>query len=66
MVDQEHELMRPDEVATFLGLGRSKTYELIASREIPVVAIGRSVRVPRAALREWVRQRTESPVGRDA
>jgi prophage regulatory protein len=62
MVDQEHELMRPDEVADFLGLGRSKTYALIAAREIPVVTIGRSVRVPRAALREWVRERTESPL----
>ena len=53
-------LLRPDEVASALGLGRSKTYQMLASGEIPVVRIGRSVRVPAEALKIWVKQRVES------
>jgi excisionase family DNA binding protein len=42
-------LMRAEEVARALGLGRSKVYEMMQSGELPVVRIGRSVRVSRAA-----------------
>jgi len=52
-------LMRADEVARALGLGRSKAYELIASGQLPVVRVGRMVRVPRAALEDWVRKQTQ-------
>jgi len=48
---------RPDEVAERLRLSRSKTYAAIQSGEIPSVRIGRSVRVPRAALERWVESR---------
>ncbi len=51
-------LLRAEQVARALGLGRSKTYELMAAGQLPVVRIGRSVRVPREALEEWVRQQT--------
>lgn len=54
----EQLLMRVGEVARALGLGRSKTYELIARNQLPVVRVGRSVRVPRAALERWVQQHT--------
>ena len=47
-------LLRPSETAEILGLGKSKTYELIAKGEIPSVKIGRSVRVPADKLRAWV------------
>ena len=50
--------MRPDEVGEALGLGRSKTYELIAFGKLPVVRIGRCVRVPAEALRRWVAEQT--------
>ncbi len=52
-------LLRPMEVATLLGLGRSKVWSLIWAGELPVVRIGRAVRVPREALEAWVRSRTE-------
>ena len=52
-------LMRPDEVGEALGLGRSKTYELIASGKLPVVRIGRCVRVPADALRRWVAEQVD-------
>jgi excisionase family DNA binding protein len=47
-------LLRPREVAATLGLGRSKTYELIAKGDIPSIRIGKAVRVPADRLREWI------------
>jgi excisionase family DNA binding protein len=44
---------KPREAAEALGIGRSKTYALIASGVLPSVRIGKSVRVPIAALRQW-------------
>ena len=41
-----------------LQLGRTRTYELVRSGAIPVIRIGRAVRVPRDALRRWVEDRT--------
>jgi excisionase family DNA binding protein len=53
-------LIRPKDVCVLLSLGRSKTYELIASGVIPSVRIGRSIRVPVEALRNWLdRQQIE-------
>jgi excisionase family DNA binding protein len=49
-------LLKPAEVSELVGLGQSKTYELIATGEIPSVRIGRSVRVPADRLREWIEQ----------
>lgn len=54
----EAQLMRVEEAARCLSLGRSKTYQLVADGELPSVRIGRSVRVPIEGLREWVRHRT--------
>ncbi len=44
---------KPAEAADALGIGRSKTYALIASGVLPSVRIGKSIRVPIAALRQW-------------
>ena len=52
-------LLRVSEVSDALGLGRSKTYELIASGKIKSVRIGRSVRVPADWLREWLAEKME-------
>ena len=54
----ERVLLRADEVANILGLGRSKVYELIMTRQLPVVRIGRLVRVPRPALERWIEEHT--------
>ena len=53
-------LLRADEVAKALGLGRSKAYEMMATGVLPVVRIGRSVRVPANALSDWVEEATAS------
>jgi prophage regulatory protein len=47
-------LLRASEVCEMTGLGKSKTYELIAAGVIPSVRIGKSVRVPADQLRHWI------------
>jgi excisionase family DNA binding protein len=47
-------LLRPVEAAKVLGISRSKVFELLAGRELPSVRIGRSTRIPRAQLEEWI------------
>ena len=47
-------LLDSREVERLLGIGRTKVYELMAREQIPVVRIGRSVRVPRDELRAWI------------
>ena len=56
---EEQLLLRPDEVALALGIGRSKVYVLIHSQDIPSLRIGGSVRVPVDALNAWVKERQE-------
>ena len=54
---------KPTEAADVLALGRSKTYQLIASGEIPSVRIGRSIRVPIEALRRWAETQVKAAAG---
>jgi excisionase family DNA binding protein len=55
-------LLRPEEAGAALGLGRSKTYELLKAGILPSVRLGHSVRVPAEALRRWVESQTNAPV----
>jgi excisionase family DNA binding protein len=43
-------LVRMSEAAKLLSISRSTMYQLVAKGDVPVVRIGRSVRVSRAAL----------------
>lgn len=56
-------LLGVNEVAQQLGVSRSSAYKLVLAGEIPVVRLGRSVRVPVAALRKWLDDRTEPWAG---
>jgi len=47
-------LLRVEEVARILSIGRSKVYELIASGELPSITIGSARRVPTEALQKWI------------
>jgi len=47
-------MLRPAEAADAIGVSRSKAYELIANGAIPSVKLGGCVRVPVAALQEWI------------
>ena len=47
-------LLRPEEAADVLAIGRSKLYELMATGQLDSVRIGRSRRVSRQALAAYV------------
>lgn len=44
----------PDELWRWLGLGRTKTYELLRSGEIPSYKIGRVRRIRRRDIEAWL------------
>ena len=50
-------LLKIEDAADALSLGRSKTYELIQRGELRTVKIGRATRVPTDAIREYVERR---------
>jgi excisionase family DNA binding protein len=55
-------VLKPAEAAEVLGVGRTKVYELIANGELPgILHIGRSVRISKAALEQWIAQQAVSP-----
>jgi len=53
-VDHAPMLLTVRDVEAELQLGRTRTYELIRSGELPVIRLGRAVRVPREALAHWM------------
>jgi excisionase family DNA binding protein len=55
-------LLKPEEAASLLRVGRTKLFQLVWSGELPVVRIGRSVRLPRAELERWIEARTVQPM----
>ena len=52
----DNQMYTPKQVASVLMLSRSKTYEMIASGEIPSVKIGWSRQIPAAFLNEYVKK----------
>ena len=53
-MDSEKLLLTVQEVADLVGLSRSKVYELLAAGQIASVRIGRSRRVSRKAVAQFV------------
>lgn len=53
-------LLRAEEVAEALNIGRSKAYEMMATGQLPVVHIGKSVRATAEGLRDYVASKAES------
>lgn len=47
------------ETAEVLGIGRSKMFELLGSGRLPVVRIGKAVRIPRRELEQWIHRQAE-------
>jgi len=52
-------LLNITEAAELVGLGKTKFYELVQSRDIPSIRIGRAVRISATALRAWVAKQSE-------
>jgi excisionase family DNA binding protein len=50
-------LLTIPQVMQCLALGRNKVYDLINKEGLPVKRFGRAVRVPYAALEQWLEQR---------
>jgi excisionase family DNA binding protein len=53
-------LLRATEVAAVLGLGRSKVYDMMKRGQLPVVRIGKAIRVPADALERWIKNHTSA------
>jgi len=53
----DHEILTVPEVARFLKISRSKAYRLVERGEIPVLRIGRNVRILRRDLERWIEER---------
>ncbi len=49
-------LLRVQEAAKLLGVGRTTVFALVSDQKLPVVRIGRSVRIPREALEQWIQE----------
>jgi len=58
--DTDVVLLKAVQIASLLGVSRSQAYMMMATGILPVVRIGRSVRVPKSALAEWIKNKTES------
>jgi excisionase family DNA binding protein len=55
------EVMTVPEVAEVLRIGRNATYELLRTGEIPHIKLGRSLRVPKPALLQFIQRGSTSP-----
>lgn len=51
-------LLNADEAAQLLHVPRSTLYELVRSRQLPHVRVGRGLRFTRAGLHAWVQENT--------
>ncbi|MBJ7594891.1 MAG: helix-turn-helix domain-containing protein [Candidatus Dormibacteraeota bacterium] len=47
-------LLTVRQVEAALQLGRTRTYELLRSGQLPTLRVGRLIRVSRVALEEWI------------
>jgi excisionase family DNA binding protein len=56
---RERLLVPVPEAAQLLGIGRTKTWQLICTRRLKAVRIGRRTLIPRAELERFVRELEE-------
>jgi excisionase family DNA binding protein len=51
-------VIRVTEAARRLDISRSKAYALVKQGQLPSIKVGATVRVPVAALEQWLQQQT--------
>ena len=61
---EEPLLLKIEEAARLLSIGRSRAYVLAAAGDLPTVKIGLSTRVPVQALRLWVDKKSQIDRGK--
>ncbi len=54
MTNDDLLLLKIPEAAERLSLSRSTIYEMISAGQLPVIHVGRAVRIPAAELAAWV------------
>ncbi len=59
-IQQDEDWLSPSEVASMLGLGMTRTYELLRL-EIPSYRIGRVIRVHRQDIETWLQTNKVTP-----
>lgn len=59
-------LLDAADAAKALSLSRAKVIDLASQGEIPSIRVGRTLRIPRDALLEWIEHRTSPPLSRSA
>ncbi len=59
----ERLLLTVEEAARRLGIGKTLAWELVWAGALPSVRLGRCVRIPLAALEEWIAQRVRDKEG---
>lgn len=47
-------LVRPSEAAVLLSASRSLVYRMLKAGELPSIRLGSEIRIPRAALEDWI------------
>lgn len=52
--------VRPKEAAKMIGIGMTKLYELINSKEIPSFLVGRTRMIEVEELRRWIERQKEA------
>ena len=55
MFAQYPDIMSIHDLRSALGIGRTKAYELVNSGEIQSIKVGKSIRIPKKALLDYVR-----------
>ena len=59
--ENEQEFISLNELQEMLSIGRTKAYDLVTSGDLPAVRIGRSIRISKQDLTDWLeRQRYQS------
>jgi excisionase family DNA binding protein len=54
------EMLDAKDIARMFHVSLPRAYAMLASGELPVIKIGRSVRVPRRKLESWIDEKVES------
>jgi len=55
-------LLTPRQTASYLNIGRTRCYRWLSENRLPKIAMGRSIRIPLAALEKWVEENTIEPM----
>ncbi len=53
-MDRQQEWMSPEEFREWLGIGRTKCYELLSRSEIPSYKVGKLRRIRRFDVERWL------------